>query len=250
MARVEKNAALEKQVSDVKGDVVAEVRRRRNPSSIGMKIGLLLLTIFLSLLLFGAWNIAKMGIVVVPVLSKYAYEVPYPTRVVEPGVSAETILQETFTTTLTRRLYEGGGVLNDRSIQVALTEASLTTSLRSWIEGHSTGMIDVSRAQAVIDPVVGIEIFTPLDGSKQQTAVTIQFSATSQDGLLVLTPEQVFVGSLEIPHLFLRTFLPFFEQELARVNAVMVGYAKISSIEVLSGELVVDGELVVEIEGQ
>lgn len=177
-----------------------------------------------------------------------AYDVPAPTRDVTPGVPAETVVDEAFSTTLARRLYEGGGELSNRSIELTLSEASLTASMRSFLEGSDLDWIDPTRTQLVVDPKVGVELFVPFL-SELETAATLTFDISSSGGNLVVTPKDVHIGSAKVPSFLIATFLkPFLEAELEQLNASMVGYATISTIQLLPRELVIEGELAVEVE--
>ncbi|MBI4435641.1 hypothetical protein HY630_03140 [Candidatus Uhrbacteria bacterium] len=250
MSRVEKNASLEERLDDVKGEMVREVRRRTRVSRPFLTCSLLLLAVLVGLGVWIAWSVAATGLVRVPVFTSLANEAPAPTREVTPGVPVETVLNEAFTSTLTRRLYEGGGELTNRSVEVAVSEASLTASLRTFLEGDELEWIDASHSQIVVEPGVGIELFVPLSLESQQpgTAATIVFELSAMEGNLVVTPISVRVGKAKIPDLVIAVFLrPLLEAELAKLNAAMVGYAQISSIETLPRELLIKGELSVEI---
>ncbi|KKW32189.1 MAG: hypothetical protein UY76_C0037G0002 [Candidatus Uhrbacteria bacterium GW2011_GWA2_52_8d] len=162
MVRVEKNAGLESRLDNVKGEVVREVRRRTRTSRPWLTCSLLLLFVLVGVGVWVAWFVAATGLLHVPVFTSLAYEAPAPIRGVTPGVPVETVLEETFTSTLTRRLYEGGGTLTNRSIQVQIQEASLTASLRSFLEEEGLEWIDSAGVQMAVEPGVGIELFVPL----------------------------------------------------------------------------------------
>ena len=96
---------------------------------------------------------------------------------------------------------------------------------------------------------MGVEIFVPLLGSELETAVTLTFDLGVQEGNLVVTPRKIQVGNAQVPDVLIAVFLkPFLEAELAKLNTAMVGYAKISTIEILPRTMTVSGELSVEIE--
>lgn len=249
MARVEKNAGIEQRLQDMKGEVVDEVKRRTRRSRPWLTCSLILLVVLVGVCVWGLWSVAATGLVRVPVFTDLAYEVPAPTRPVTPGVPVETVMNEAFTSTLTRRLYEGGGTLSNRSISVEIEETSATASLRSFLEEGDFDWIDASGVQVVVDPDVGVELFVPFLGSELATAMTLTFDLGAQDGNLVVTPTNIQVGSAKIPDFLIAVFLkPLLEAELAKLNAAMVGYAKISTIEILSRAVSVSGELSVEVE--
>ena len=251
MVRVEKNAGLESRLDDVKGEVVAEVRRRTRTSRPWLTCSLLLLAVLVGVGVWAAWFVAATGLLHVPVFTSLAYEAPAPIREVTPGVPVETVLNETFTSTLTRRLYEGGGTLTSRSIEVQIQEASLTASLRSFLEESGLEWIDSAGVQIVVEPGVGIELFVPLTIESQEPGVAgiITFDLTAVEGNLVVTPTSVKIGAAKIPDLLIAAFLkPFLEAELAKLNTAMVGYAQISTIDLLQREISITGELSVEIQ--
>ncbi len=251
MARVEKNAGLESRLEDVKGEMVQEVRRRTRPRRPWLTCSLLLLVVLVGLGVWIAWMVAGTGLIHVPVFTSLAYEAPAPTRTVTPGVPVETVLSETFTSTLTRRLYEGGGALANTAVEASLTEASVTSSLRTFLEKAGMTWIDVSGVQIAVDPEVGMELFIPLRLGSQEvgTAGVVTFDLSVQDGNLVVAPTSVRLGSSKVPNFMIATFLkPLLEAELQKLNAAMVGYASISSIEILPRELLLKGELSVVIE--
>ena len=250
MVRIDKQAEIEKRLGEVKDEVSTEMRRRsrRRP---WLTCSLLALCALVAACVWIAWTVAATGLLHVPVFTSLAYEPPAPIREVTPGVPVATVLRETFTSTLTRRLYQGGGNLIDRSIEVHVSEASLTASLRTFLEEANFEWIDVSQAQIVVEPEAGMEVFIPFssDFSPLHSAITLQGDlSVTQEGHLVVTPAQVVVGRARIPQVLIGLFInPFLEAELARLNTVMVGYAKIFTIEMFSRELLVTGEFSVEV---
>lgn len=249
MTRMEKNAGVEQQLKDIKGEVVDEVKRRTRRSRPWLTCSLILLAVLVGVCVWGLWITAATGLVRVPVFTDLAYEVPAPTRPVTPGVPVEAVLKEAFTSTLTRRLYEGGGTLSNRSMSVQLEESSLTASWRSLLEEGNLDWIDVSGAVVVVDSNVGVEVFVPLLGSELKTAVTFTFDLGAQEGNLVVTPTKIQVGKARIPNFLIALFLkPLLEAELAKLNAASVGYTKISTIEIFPRAISISGELSVEIE--
>lgn len=246
---MEKQAGIEKRLDEVKADMTSEIRRRTRRSRPWLTCSLILLAVFVGVCVWGLWTVAATGLVRVPVFTDLAYKVPTPTRPVTPGVAVETVMNEAFTSTLTRRLYEGGGTLSNRSIHVQLEESSITASLRSFLEEGNMDWIDASGAQVVVDPDVGVELFVPIFGSELATAATLSFDLWVQEGNLIVTPREIQVGNARVPDFLIALFLkPFLEAELTQLNAAMVGYAKISTIEILPRAISVSGELSVEIE--
>lgn len=251
MARVEKNASIEKQIGQVKEEVVREVKHRTRRHHPWFACSLIILAIMMGVLVWGVWTMAATGLVRIPIFTSLAYDVPEPLRDVKPGVPVEVVLEEQFTTTLTRRLYEGGGVLENRTIETSITEESLTATMRTLIEESGIDWIDPLRSHVIIEPGQGVVIFLPLSQPNNglQTAIRAVFEISATDGVIAVVPADVVVGSARVPDVLVSVFLtPLLEAELAKINELVVGYASISSIEMYSGELVLQGELAVEIQ--
>ncbi|MCR4314224.1 MAG: hypothetical protein NUV84_03190, partial [Candidatus Uhrbacteria bacterium] len=249
MTRMEKQAGIEKRLDEVKTEMTSEIRRRTRRSHPWLTCSLILLAVLVGVCVWGLWITAATGLVRVPVFTYLAYEVPVPTRSVTPGVPVEAVLKQAFTSTLTRRLYEGGGTLSNRLMSVQLEESSLTASWRSLLEEGNLDWIDVSGSGVVVDPDVGVEVFVPILGSELKTAITFTFDLSAQEGNLVVTPTKIQVGKARIPNFLIVLFLkPLLEAELAKLNAAMIGYTKISTIEIFPRAVSISGELSVEIE--
>lgn len=249
MARVEKSAGIEQRIADMKGEMVDEVKRHTRRSRPWLTCSLIILVVLVGVCVWGLWSVAATGLMRVPIFTDLAYEIPEPTRPVTPGVPVETVTEEVFTSTLTRRLYEGGGTLSNRSISMEIEETSITASLRSFLEKNNLDWIDTAGTQVVVDPEVGVELFVPFLGSELSTAAILTFDVGTQEGNLFVTPTKFQIGSAKIPYRVVALFLkPFLEAELAKFNSVMLGYAKISTIEILARVISVNGELSVEVE--
>ncbi len=250
MSRIEKQASLEKQIQDVKGDVVQEMKQQTKPH----KRWLTCLIIFLVLFLVGlsslAWLIASTGLVSVPVFTRFAYSQPVPLREVAPGIPVETVLREQIATSFVQRFREGGRFLPspNQTLEVRLSEASLTASVRSKLEEASLEGLEISALQVILEPDSGVEVFIPVQDSHLQTAVIFFFDVMAKDGAIAVIPKDVFVGNLRVPSFLVKTFLtPLLKQRLAQLNELIVGYGKISSLDISSGELLIQGTVSVEV---
>lgn len=251
MARVEKYKEADKVDEVEKGRERGRRDETYRKSKPWLTCSLVGLVVVLGVLVWGVWIVAATGLVRVPVFTDLAYEEPQPTREVSSGVPVETVLQETFTSTRTRRLYEGSGALQNRSIEAVVSEESLTASIRTLAEESDFTWLNASDIQIVIDPEVGMEVFTPLDASVSElhTAIITRFHVQANDGVIEVTPTSVMVGDLNLPKFVVATFLkPILGRELAKMNQLVVGYARISEIEIGSGQVAIKGELSVEIE--
>jgi len=249
MARIEKNASVEKQLQEVKGDVLKEVKMANRAHRPWVTCSLIALFIFASFFIWITWIIAATGLVEVPLFTRFAYQSPTPIHEVQPGVSVETLMQENFSTLLTQRLYEGGGVIQDTVIELPIPEGSLTTSIRSLLEETDVPFIDTNGIQVAIGPEFGIEVFAPLADSALGTAAVIRFDLSAVDGNIVITPKTIELGSLSIPAFILTSFFePLIKEELNGLNNQLSGYASVDSISMEQGELILSGEISVEIQ--
>jgi len=158
MARIEKNAGLEEKLNEVKQDVkeVKKVSTGRKP---WFFCAMFLLLVAVVVLFMFTWTVAATGLVNIPVFTSLAYDAPQPLHTVTPGVPVETVLEEKIISTITQRLYEGGGDIVDQRIQATITEESLTASLRSIVEDSGVDWFGTSRLQVAIDPKVGVEVY-------------------------------------------------------------------------------------------
>ena len=91
MARIEKQASLEKQIQDVK------------PRKPWFACLMIFFAVFLIGAGFLAWTVASTGLVSIPVFTRFAYTQPVPVREVAPGVPVETVLREQIATSLIQR---------------------------------------------------------------------------------------------------------------------------------------------------
>ncbi len=249
MARIEKNASVEKKLQEVKGDVLREVKlrnRRRHP---WLTCSLIALFLLASFFVWIVWLVAATGLVQIPLFTQLAYQSPEPVRSVEAGAPVEVLLQERFTTLLTQRLYEGEGTLENRAIELSIPEASLTASARTLLAQTDVPTIDPAQVQVVIDPSVGIELYAPVRESSLGTAVTVNFSLEATEGNVAITPTSVEIGSLGIPAFVLTGFFqPLIEQQLRGINEELSGYAQIDAIGITEGALMISGEIAVELQ--
>lgn len=247
MTRIEKNASVEEELQNIKGEVVREVKHRSRRLRKFFTCSAVILFLVASFVALISWIVAATGFVEIPIMTTLAYDLPVPLREVKSGVPVETIVKNTLTAELTKKLYAGGGELKDRSVNLELSESSITASLRSITENSGVSAIDASKLQVVVEPGVEIEFFAPIEGSPLGTSVVITLGIDAKNGLIDIEPRQVRVGSLEFPSFLLASVLqPLIRQELQSLNSMLTGYARVDSIGVESGVLIISGELSVE----
>ena len=249
MSRVEKQASLETQIQEVKKDVVQEVKRRKKFRKPWFACSLIFLVIILIGISYLAWMVASTGLVSIPFFTSFAYTQPFPLREVTPGVPVETVLREHVVSSVAKRFREGGRLLpvSNQTMEVVLSEASLTASIRSKLEESPLEGLEVSALQVNLEPNTGVEIFLPVEQSDLHTAVILFFDVVAKDGALALIPQKVFVGQFLVPDFLVKTFLtPMLEQRLVQLNQLITGFGDISSVDISSGELLIKGTVSLE----
>ncbi|MBI4437447.1 hypothetical protein HY631_00665 [Candidatus Uhrbacteria bacterium] len=249
MTRVEKNASVAQQIEKVEGSVVREVRsasRRHRPA---LTCSLIVLTVVVGFLVWAGWLVAATGLVEIPLLTSLAYDAPAPLRVVTPGTPVEIFVENALTRELTARLQSGSGELEDRRVTLTVSEASFTATLRSLLEGSGLSVFDPAFAQMAIDPESGAELFVPIKNNPRASAIRVDVAVTAQDGTVSITPTRLRVGSLDVPAVFLRALVnPLLQQQLAKLNDALIGYARIDSVTLAQGEMTLTGALSVELQ--
>jgi hypothetical protein len=249
MSRIEKQAALEKQIQEVKEQVI----QKKEPGTKSRKPWFTCLIILLVIFLLGAsclaWVVASTGLVSIPVFTNFAYAKPMPLREVAPGVPVETLLREQIAASLVQRFREGGRLLPSpkQTLEVSVPEDSLTATLRSKLEETPLEGLDISALQVTLEPDSGVEVFIPVEDSALQTAVVLFFDVIVKEGGIAVIPKDVFVGSAHVPSFLVAQFLtPLIEQRLAPLNEMIAGYLQISSADISSGKLLIKGTVSVE----
>lgn len=248
MSRIEKQADIKKQLEQVKGEVVSQVKQSTRKRKPWLACGVLMLLAVCGTILWFLWNIAATGLVSVPVLSALAYKSPVPTRVVEPSISAGVYMEEWFATHVTQQLVQGGGQLLDREFSLELREGSLTTSARDLV-AHSQVDFIGSEVQVVVLEENEMELFVPLTWNDQDSVVFAKVELAADQGALSVQPTHIQVGSLRLPNFIVATFIvPNLERELRDINTQLGDYAQISEVQTTDGSLQLSGEITADVE--
>ncbi|MFA6131787.1 MAG: hypothetical protein WC702_01800 [Patescibacteria group bacterium] len=211
--------------------------------------GCLFLFLILLLAVVGlAWIVAASGLINVPVLSSLAYKTPAPLHVVAAGAPLETYISETFGAVLTERLQSGAGSLADRSVELSLSENSITTSFRTLLKDNNLSFFSGNLAQVAIDERQGVEIFLPIAGQSNGNALRFIVIPAAKDGLVVAEDIKIKIGNLSIPSFLTNIILkPIINNGLSYLNQEIGRYALIDRLETTTGFLKVFGTLTVEI---
>jgi hypothetical protein len=240
MSRIEKGSEVKEELQQMKGEVIKEISstKKRHPFR---NCTFLFFILIIGLFSVVAWAVASTGFVEIPVFSKFAYEKPEPERLVTPGVSIEKVIEEQVLT----KLKTGS---KNETVSIALTEESLTASLRSILESSAGGLVDVSLSQVTISPDIGFTFFLPLESSESETALLISVKANIKDGAVELIPEVFKIGSLSIPNSFTALILQsLLKEQLADANKILGSYVQIEEVEYKEGSVVVSGKIVAEV---
>lgn len=249
MTRIEKNTPVTKQLEEMKGSVIREVRDHNKKKRPALTCSLVVLFFIVCFFVWIGWVTAATGLVKVPLLSQLAYDAPQPIRYVEPGTPVEVLVEETFMSELTARLQSGNGTLEDRSISLTISEESLTATLRSLIEKSGMTFFDTANAQVVLDAQRGVELFVPISNNSRASAITLLLDVGVANGDISVTPTDVHIGNLGIPHVLLTSvFNPLLIQQVEKINTVLTGYASVDSVTLQEGKMILLGELSVEIQ--
>lgn len=248
MARKEKKSELTDQITKMKGEMVQEVRRSTRKSRPWLACGGVLLLFLLAVLSWIAWIVAATGMVDLPIFTGLAYEKPEPERVVEPGVSFETVVEEQFRTTLIQRLQAGGGELQDNQITIEANERSLTASFQSAIEEAGLDFIDAEGSQVSVHADEGLRLFLPVKDSELETALQVYLRAEAIDGTLNLVIDSVQLGSLAVPSMVIvSVFEPMLKQYIGDLNRTIGSYASIDTFSHQEEQIEMTGTFSVEI---
>lgn len=208
------------EMAKMKGEIIGAVKQkpgRRGARSCGVVV------IILFLLAGGwiAWTLAASGVVSVPFLSSVAYRAPEPSRVVAEGVPLETVVAQ-----------------QASASSISITEATLTTELRSSLETSGQQYVDSARAQASVLAGSGIELFLPLRDNEQGSAIVVTLGLSVEAGELRATVESATVGSAEVGS-WLREGVvnPMLEGALASVRDRLEGVVTVTSVRADEGVL-------------
>lgn len=240
MARVEKNEPLETQIEQAKTEMIQTVRATGRRGRFALGCGLLFLLLVLGLAAFVAWELSATGLVRVPGFGA-AYRVPAPLHAVTPGVPLETRVQADLTRLIQERAASGS--LANQRVELRLPEDAFTSSLRSLLENSGVQTFDTSRVQVAIGAGDRVELFLPLAGNEQKSALIMDLSVTLRDGALDLRILEVRIGSFVLPSFLVDSlFGAFLQTNLAQLNQEIGRYATFTDLRVEKGVMIITGE--------
>jgi len=248
MTRVEKQTDVKEEITKMKGEMVKEMQRKTRKHRPLITCSIIAFALVIAIAAWIGWIVAGTGLVQVPLFTNLAYEKPVPDRVVVAGVPLEDLIETELRSTLTERLQSGNGELLDNSVQLSVSEDSLTATLRSAIEEQAVPYVDSSNAQVTVHEDAGLQIYLPIENNPQETALVISLQAISQGGVLELALEDVVLGSVSIPSFILSSGLePLLNKYLGDLNQALASYATISDFSYNEGWVEISGEFAVEI---
>lgn len=238
MSRIEKNQPVMEEMEEMKGEIMGAVKRKPGRGRWYHYVMLAMVAGFLALFAWAAWTLAATGLVTVPVLSRWAYDIPVPTRVVGEGVPFETVVQQQVAEEAMRRAYAGGAASD---LALTISETTLTTELRDSLETSGQTFADPDGSQVAVLSGSGIELFLPLRDTDQQTAVKALLRVTVTDGVPKVTAETVSLGSWQVGA-WLREGLvnPMLDGLLDTVVREVEGSVTVTSVREEEGSLIVN----------
>lgn len=222
MSRIEKNQPVMEEMEEMKGEIMGAVKSRRRPGWKTWTAVLVLLVIAALSILF-LWTLAATGLANVPVLTRWAYEAPAPTRVVGEGVPFEAVVQQQVP-----------------SSSLSIPETTLTTELRDSLSTSGQSFADAERAQVAVLAGEGIELFLPVRDNAQDTAMVVRLRLTVEDGAPNVDAEEVYVGSWKMWS-WLREGLvnPALDGALDSVAREIEGRVSVTSVRAEEGTLLI-----------
>lgn len=248
MTRVEKDIQATGEIKQMKEDVIKEVRKSNRTTGSKMTCSIIVLFLVVVAVFIALWIVASTGLVSIPLFSRVAYKPLEPTRVVFAGTPVDVIANETFQTTIARKLEEGGGDLLDKNVSLKIREESLTATIKSAFEESGLTFIDGTNAQVVIRKNGSFEFFVPLNGYNSETSMMLNLSAQIDNGNVVLEIGKLKIGAFTVPKSIVTLMIgKIVTNELSSLNSVIGSYMKINAIIYNPGELEFQGELTVEV---
>lgn len=245
MARVEKQADVKKQLEQVKGEVVKQVKQSTRTRRPWLACGVLTLLALGGIVLWGLWMIAATGLVHIPLLSALAYSTPEPQRMIESGMPVEPLLQEWIATAALEQARTG----TSSESTLTLTEQMLTSSARQSLSESEWSMFDAEGAHLIIEPNSVVQVFLPIAGNKQQTALQMESLVEAREGQLSVQIQTIQIGSYQLPAVIEQNFItPTLRRELESLNTELRRYLQLTSLSTSEAELTVTGSLAAEVE--
>jgi hypothetical protein len=247
MPRVEKGQSAKSEIEELTSEVIREVRQIRKPR-VRTLVSIASLGVLLIVCSWLLWLVASTGFVTVPGFTRFAYKELSPTREVTSGVPIQTHLSSELGTMITERLQAGGGTLSDASVSVSIPESAFTASLREGLRTDNNSLFDIERAQVAVIGDTGLEIFLPVAQSKLATAFKITIGLSSVDGNLKLEIPDAWLGGLHVPNWLTLTMLePPLQHAVSLFQSELNRYASLREVTTRDGELIIAGDLTVEV---
>lgn len=247
MARIEKEGEVKEQLESMRGEMLKTVRQAGRPRRPWLTCGIVLLLAFALVAFAAAWVLAATGLVNIPGVSSAAYEAPTPVHPVAPGEPLDVFVSRALNDTLSRRLAESGGLLDDRRITIDIPESSFTASIRAALSQTDQTVFDPGTAQAAVIPE-GLELFLPFKDNPQGSALTLVLAFEAKEGVLDPVVRSVRVGALRLPApLVQAAIVPAVQQSLAPFAQELGRYASVREVAYPSGFMRVEADLTVEV---
>jgi hypothetical protein len=188
IADQETRQALKKEIID---EMNHDVRSKKLRNCLGC-----LFVIFLAVgipVLFVAAQVAKSGLVDVPILTSRLYRPTQPTREVKPLIGSKSA------DILLAAASKAKPTLTLGLIKMSFTEAELTTLAKDGIAASGANLpIPIDSIQIAVDRDA-VEIFatTPKDG--REVTIKARFMPWVDSGRFKITPKELVIGGMNVP---------------------------------------------------
>lgn len=188
----------------MKGDILKAVHKGK-PRLLGFwSCAVLLLVVILPIGGFVAWTAAATGLVAVPVLSSWAYEVPAPSRSVAAGLSLEAYLKS--------GSFKGNFADIPETTMTALVRDTLSTDGQTWF--------DERKSQIAKNEDGGVELYLPLRDNAQRSALVAHLDVSLDQGKIAVVVSDVALGSWKVPAWIVSSVIvPAIAPTIASINA-------------------------------
>lgn len=189
--------------------------------------------------------VAKTGLVEIPVLSALAYELPQPSRIVNPGTSIEEELQTQLVAALQSKLQNG--TISDANVTLIFSEATLTAALRQAIGQGAESIFVKDASQVALLKNGQAEFYLPLVQKADRAVLLVRVAPSVKEGSLALAVTQAQIGQLSFPG-FTRSIIQWpLDKLVVQVNEWLKNYASVESITMQEGSVSLDGAMTLDL---
>lgn len=229
MTRTDDATEREALKDEIKGELKREGARRK---AIGCGSCFLLMAAALAIPTFFVLStLAKTGFVNVPLLSGWLYRPALPVRVVRPlvGSTREQVMQSI----VSKVKYDQ----TTSSMSLMIGEMQATTLVQAMLDDAKNLPFAASSVQAAVEPE-HIEFYFVSVRPGRNATVRVRVFPEVKDGKIVLTVNELLIGSLNVPPSISRYLITVFGNETEKaLNEFAAQIGQISDISLRKGTL-------------